>query len=463
MSAMLPSTARAAVRPSMNAVGPRACSGPRALPPRASTMVGVKQSDVGPARSSVRCFAEPSTTTSSPASALAAPSLPIGTPDAADKERLQKLYTLLKTDAKKLSAFVDAAGMSVVAISTGDRSGGTSVTTDTWEEFEDMQGVMPNGMVAASPAAKGTSTSTVNLPGFAQNAPGQYSAPGRMPSMEGSVDDADQVSIDSSIDGHAEDIDMYGDGSAVGSPVPRAAPAVTGVAGPASGGMAGSAATFAGSAGIAIGKMARSALAALSGIPPYTQWVVLDDASANTRVVMLTAGSEVRATLSASLGGGPLVPFECSKESRIAPVVLLEARHIFMELLPSISDASERDMAVTLTGSGAGGSLATIVALMCANQGLGDNLAVAAFDAPACVAEESAEGGAGDNAALVDAVLRGGLLSQMGLPEGTIKTIFTTLGASASATVSPGRSGRVNLMRPLGTLLSMPVAPPKKA
>lgn len=101
---MLPSSARM-VRPSICEralhVAPRV-SGPRAVPPRASTMVGAKLGDVaGPTRAGVRCCAE-GATTSSPASALAAPSLPIGTPDAAEKERLQKLYDLLKTDAKKV-------------------------------------------------------------------------------------------------------------------------------------------------------------------------------------------------------------------------------------------------------------------------------------------------------------------------------------------------------------------------
>jgi hypothetical protein len=44
--------------------------------------------------------------------------------------------------------------MSVVAISTGDRgSGSTGLTTDTWEEFEDMQGVMPD-QAGASQGAK---------------------------------------------------------------------------------------------------------------------------------------------------------------------------------------------------------------------------------------------------------------------------------------------------------------------
>jgi hypothetical protein len=55
--------------------------------------------------------------------------------------------------------------------------------------------------------------------------------------------------MDGSIDAHAEEIDMYGDGSAVGSPVPPAAPAAPAEAAPVTGGMAGSAATLAGSCG----------------------------------------------------------------------------------------------------------------------------------------------------------------------------------------------------------------------
>eukprot|EP00955_Chlamydomonas_euryale_P071080 360951-Chlamydomonas_euryale.AAC.4 len=274
--------------------------------------------------------------------------------------------------------------------------------------------------------------------------------------------------MDMSVEAHADEIDMYGDGSAVGSPVPRDAAAAAspgGAPGPASpapsAGGVGGVASFAASVGSAVGAISRTALQALSGIPAHTQWVALADAGSKGGegvVIMLTAGSEVRSALSGLPGADSMVPFECSKAARVTPVVLLEARTLFMELLPSVSDAVERGAPVTLTGKGPAGSLAAVVALMCAHQGLGANLRAVVFDAPPAVAEDSAgpPGESESEAELLETVFAGGLLADMGLAPGTVSSVFTREPPGAATRVA-GRGGRVSLMRPLGRLLSMPI------
>jgi hypothetical protein len=187
-----------------------------------------------------------------------------------------------------------------------------------------------------------------NLPGFnppaeMPAAPGQASTP--PPSGEDTPDLRDRLAIDASIDMHQEDADSYGDGSAVGSPMcslpEQAAPSASAAA---------SADNVFASGVSSISKMAQSAIAAMAGIPPFSQWVVLDNAATNTRTVMLTAGSVVRNALQASQMVA-MVPFECNKGYKICAALQMEARSMFMELLPSISDAAEKDMTITLTVS----------------------------------------------------------------------------------------------------------------
>lgn len=296
----------------------------------------------------------------------------------------------------------------------------------------------------------------------------------------------DRVPVDASIDAHFDDIDKYGDGAAgmpgqqygAATPPPalrKAASRISEVAAAAKATGAAAARAYArvAQSGTRVAQAAAAAMAAAqqqqgsAASPAASSWVALDDKADGTRVVVVRAGADAAAAVRQATSG--LVAFEGMRHARINVAVLEDAKQLFMQLLPVMVEASEHGLHVCLTGQGAGGSLATVLALMCANHGLNTaGFSAVVFDAPPCIGEDAADewyaGRRPDETQdedVIDEILSRGLLSSLGMPSSSIKSVIVQQQQQANGGAKDG------IVATLGSLaarvapeLGLPVSEP---
>ncbi|KAG1669484.1 hypothetical protein FOA52_015651 [Chlamydomonas sp. UWO 241] len=375
----------------------------------------------------------------------------------------------------QLKAVATSLGLSMVAVSTmraADRF--LSSATDTFEDYEDMQAVplttvqrLQNTVqrvssFLGSSGDQGLRSLGAWGPGGGAASEAQAAAkPGMQ--MDGSQEPLwdNRVTIDESVDEHWQDIDDYGDGGAgvrinsvVGARTDGAAPShhtqpANGSGGGGGGGGGGysaptvvmseatrrlqQAAVAAGATGRAAARLAEAAVestrsmaaaaaaAVSSGLgPQQTTWTALD--SADARIIVVLAGADVRVALKST---GHLVPFEGNRSALINPVVQMDARHLFMQLTPLVLEAEELGLRVVLTGSGAGGSLAGVLALMYAAHTVDTDAPLEAvlFNALPTIGEVVPEGSGEGEASRLEEVMQRGLLPTLGLPSRAIRSV----------------------------------------